>query len=62
MIMVVIFKAVMMLMMMRSGVMVITTPQLHSTKAELRFCADLNPAHNMLEIHNSESLWQWSQL
>ena len=29
---------------------VITTPQLHSTKPELRFCADSNPAHGVSEI------------
>ena len=44
------------------GVAVITTAQLHSIKPELRFCAGSNPAHNVLEIHYGEDLWQWSRL
>ena len=39
-----------------------TTAQLHSTKPQLRFCTDLNPACSMSEIHDGEDLWQWSQL
>ena len=44
------------------GVVLITTAQLHSTKAELRFHAGSNPAHGMSEICNGEDFWQWSQL
>ena len=33
-----------------------TTVQLHSTKSELRFFAGSNPAHSVLEIHDSEDL------
>ena len=40
----------------------ITTVQLHSTKAKLRFCTGLNPACGVLEIRNNEDFWQWSQL
>ena len=46
----------------RRGVVVITTAQLHSTKPELRFCPDPNPACGALEIRNGENLWQWSRL
>ena len=42
--------------------MVITTAQLHSTKSELRFCADSNPARGVLEIRDGEDLRQWSRL
>ena len=45
-----------------SGVVVITTAQLHSTKPELRFCAGSNPARGVLEIRDGEDLWQWPQL
>ena len=45
-----------------SGVVVITTAQLHSTKSELRFCADLNPARSMSEIRDAEDLGQWPWL
>ena len=38
--------------------MVITTAKLHSTKAELRFCADSNPADSASEICDGEDLWQ----
>ena len=38
------------------GVVVITTAQLHSTKPEPRFCADLNPARDVSEIRNGEDL------
>ena len=41
---------------------IITTPQLHSTKPEPRFCAGSNPACGMSEIHEGENLWQWSWL
>ena len=44
------------------GVMIITTTQLHLTKAEFRFCTGSNPACDMLDIPNGEDLWQWSQL
>ena len=40
----------------RCGVVAITTGQLQSTKSELKFCADSNPAHGMSEIHNGEDL------
>ena len=46
----------------RRGVVVITTAQLHSTKPELRFCADSNPARGVSEIRDGEDLWQWSRL
>ena len=39
-----------------SGVVVITTAQLHSTKPELRFCAGSNPARGVLEIRDGEDL------
>ena len=42
------------------GEVVITTAQLHSTKAESSFCAGLNPAGRVSEIRNGENLWQWS--
>ena len=45
----------------RHGVMVITTAQFHSSKPELRLCACLNTAHDMLGIHD-EDLWQWFRL
>ena len=35
---------------------IITTAQLHSTKPELRFCADSNPARGVSEIHDGEDL------
>ena len=38
------------------GVVVMTTAQLHSTKPELRFCADSNPARGMSEIRDGEDL------
>ena len=38
------------------GVVVITTAQLHSTKPELRLCADSNLVCGMSEIHNGEDL------
>ena len=40
----------------RRGVVVITTAKLHSTKAELRFCADSNPADSASEICDGEDL------
>ena len=42
--------------MWRSGVVVITTAQLHSTKPELRFCAGSNPVGSVSEICNSMDL------
>ena len=46
----------------RRGVVVINTAQLHSSKPELRFCAGSNPGRGVLEIRDSEDLWQWSRL
>ena len=40
----------------------ITTAQLHSTKPELRFYADSNPARGVPEIRDGEDPWQWSRL
>ena len=37
--------------MWRRGVVAITTAQLHSTQPELSFCAGLNPARGVSEIH-----------
>ena len=39
--------------MWRRGVVVITTAQLHSTKPELRFCANSNPARVVSRVHLS---------
>ena len=39
-----------------SGVVVITTAHLHSTKPELRFCAGSNPTCSVSEIHDGEDL------
>ena len=39
-----------------SGVEVITTAQLHSTKPELRLCAGSNPARGVSEIRDGEDL------
>ena len=38
------------------GVVVIATAQLHSTKPELRFRADSNPARGISEIRDCEDL------
>ena len=38
----------------RCVVVVITTAKFHSTKPEIRFCADLNPARDVSEIHDGE--------
>ena len=46
----------------RRGVVVITTAQLHSTKAELRFYAGSSLARGVSEICDVEHLWQWSRL
>ena len=46
----------------RRGVVVITTAQLHLTKAELRFCAGSNSACGVSEIRDGEDLWQCSGL
>ena len=40
----------------------ITAAHLHSTKSELRFCADSNLAYSMLEIRDGEDVWQGSQM
>ena len=45
-----------------SGVVVVTTVQLHSSKPELMFCADSNPDCSVWEIRDGENLWQWSRL
>ena len=42
--------------MWRRGVVVITTAQLHSTKAELRLCAGSNPACGVSDICDGEDL------
>ena len=39
--------------------MVIITAQHHSRKPKLRFFAGLNPARGLLEIRDSEDLWQF---
>ena len=38
------------------GVVIIITAQLHSTKPELRFCTDSNPARGVSEIRDGEDL------
>ena len=38
------------------GVGVITTAQLHSTKPEIRFCADSNPVRGMSGFRDGEDL------
>ena len=38
----------------RCVVVVITNPQLYSTKPELRFCAGLNPARDVSEIRDGD--------
>ena len=43
-------------------VVVITTLPIHSTKSELRLCADSNPARGVLEIYEGKNLRQWSWL
>ena len=40
----------------RSGVVVITTAKLHSTKPESEFCAGLNPARGVSEIRDGGDL------
>ena len=40
----------------RHAIVVITTVQLHSTKPELRFCANSNPARGVSEIRDGEDL------
>ena len=40
----------------RGIIMVITTARLHSTKPELRFCADSNLACGVFEIGDGEDL------
>ena len=42
--------------------MVIAAGQLHSTKAELRFCAGSNPARGVSQIRDGEDLCQYSRL
>ena len=43
-------------------IVVVTTSQLHSTKAEFRFCACSNPAGVVSEIRGGEDLLQWFRL
>ena len=43
-------------------VVVITTTRLHSTKAELRFCAGSNNAHDVFKICDGDKFSQWSWL
>ena len=38
--------------------LVFTTPQLHSIKPELRFCAGSNPPRGVSEIRDGEDLWR----
>ena len=38
------------------------TPQLHSTKPELRFSVGSKAAHGVLEICHGENLWQFCRL
>ena len=44
------------------GVAVITIAQLHPKNPEFRFCAGSDPAYSVLEIRDSEDLWEWSYL
>ena len=44
------------------GVVFITTAQLHSTKPEVRFCTDTNPASDVSEIRDGDDIWQSPQL
>ena len=44
------------LQLWRRGVVVITTAQLHSTKPELRLCANSNPVRGVSEIRDGEHL------
>ena len=46
----------MQLVVWRRGVVVISTPQLHLYKSELRFCTGSNSAHGLLEILDGEDL------
>ena len=46
----------------RRGVLVITIAQIHSTKLQLRFCADSNLLHGVSDIRYREDFWQWSRL
>ena len=48
-----------MLVLWRRGVVVVTTAQVHSTKSELRFSADLNPDRGMSEIGDGENGPGW---
>ena len=43
-------------------IVVFTTPQLHSTKSELRFLTGSNRTRGVSEICNGEDLWKWSRL
>ena len=39
------------------GVVVMTTAQLHSAKAQRKFCANSNPARGVSEIYDGEMLF-----
>ena len=56
------FNAYLYVLFWRSGVVVITTAQLHSMKPELRFCTGSNPVPGLLEIRDGEDFCQWSRL
>ena len=45
-----------------SGVVVVTTAQLHSAKPERRICADSYPARAVSGIRDYKDLWQWFRL
>ena len=47
------------ILLWRHSVVVITTAQLYSTKSELRFCTESNPAHGVSKIRSGEDIWQW---
>ena len=53
------FKFLKALCLWRRGIVAITAAQIHSTKAELRFCVGSNPVRSVSEIRNVEDFWQW---
>ena len=46
----------------RRRVVVITAVKFHSTRPELRFCAGLNSANGMSEIHDGEDILKGTRL
>ena len=44
------------MLVLRCGVVVITTAQLHSTELQLRFCAGSNFNRRVSEIHDGEDV------